>query len=325
MSEQKIKKEAAVYFLSISLLLAAAPHLRAENKNELRLYYKLQSVIPRPAYYAKLQYFFKRQSADSYYLLQGFACNTGGFIPSLTIANLRAAYTRDFLQKAGLPENRLKIASGFVFPDSPKALHRRIELRSFPDQKKWRAAYKAAQSQLKIGNEDPVKREDKTWEELKFVLAFIGSLVFLRFLFVLLSFLKKNKHRLSRSQAKALESLTEREIKPIVGRGPLPSLRSVKAFLENPRRFHDMMQSQKSKKQKKTVEGISIAGIIQPQFKEKNLKQLAKAPVHALTGLTPRHGRLLKEAFGVETVEDFAKLKYVEVAKAIVILSRWES
>lgn len=79
-----------------------------------------------------------------------------------------------------------------------------------------------------------------------------------------------------------------------------------------------------SKKKKTTGRGPSIRGALDREFEHLTLSELAKAPVNALEGLTPRHARLLEEGFGVRTLEDLSRLKYVEIARAIVVLSEFE-
>lgn len=69
---------------------------------------------------------------------------------------------------------------------------------------------------------------------------------------------------------------------------------------------------------------ISIKSAVDKKYEEKSLSIIAKSPVDALQGISPRHARLLKEGFGINTVEDLAKLKYFEIAKAIVVLSKYE-
>ncbi|MBX7056431.1 MAG: hypothetical protein K1X75_00085 [Leptospirales bacterium] len=69
---------------------------------------------------------------------------------------------------------------------------------------------------------------------------------------------------------------------------------------------------------------MSIRGAVDKPFESMTLKQLAGSPVHALEGLTPRHARLLEEAFGIRNLEDLARLKYVEIARAICLLAQYE-
>ena len=50
-------------------------------------------------------------------------------------------------------------------------------------------------------------------------------------------------------------------------------------------------------------------------------KELANAPVDAISGISENDGQLLKEAFNVKTVSDLANLKYVRWAQAICALA----
>ncbi|MCB1324044.1 MAG: hypothetical protein H7A21_01075 [Spirochaetales bacterium] len=69
---------------------------------------------------------------------------------------------------------------------------------------------------------------------------------------------------------------------------------------------------------------MSIRGAVDKAFEEKSLGELRRSPVDALQGLSARHARLLEEAFGIKTVEDLARLRYVEIARAIVVLAEYE-
>lgn len=53
---------------------------------------------------------------------------------------------------------------------------------------------------------------------------------------------------------------------------------------------------------------------------DKYLSTILAAPVSALKGVSDRDGELLQEAFGVKTVADLAKLKYVRWAQALAAL-----
>lgn len=75
---------------------------------------------------------------------------------------------------------------------------------------------------------------------------------------------------------------------------------------------------------KKAINPISIRGAVDKAFEEKSLGELRRSPVDALQGLSARHARLLEEAFGIKTVEDLARLRYVEIARAIVVLAEYE-
>ncbi|MCB1306905.1 MAG: hypothetical protein KDK30_01935 [Leptospiraceae bacterium] len=75
---------------------------------------------------------------------------------------------------------------------------------------------------------------------------------------------------------------------------------------------------------KKKKSRFSIRGALDKPYESRSLNELRECPVDALEGLTARHARLLEEAFGIKTIEDLAYLKYVEIAKAIVVLSEYE-
>ena len=79
-----------------------------------------------------------------------------------------------------------------------------------------------------------------------------------------------------------------------------------------------------ARKKQTKITPITIKGALDREFEEKTLKELAKSPIHALEGLSPRHARLMEEGFGIKTIEDLAKLKYFEIAKAITTLAKYE-
>ncbi|MBI3394587.1 MAG: hypothetical protein HY042_02010, partial [Spirochaetia bacterium] len=125
---------------------------------------------------------------------------------------------------------------------------------------------------------------------------------------------KRDEHLLNDEEASALEMLTGGSIGPLLVRQEEPVL------------VEERKMAKKQVKQQKQVRvnPISIRSAVDRQFEDKTLSELVQAPLHALQGLTPRHSRMLEEAFGVKTIEDLAKLKYFEIAKAMVILSRYE-
>ncbi len=105
---------------------------------------------------------------------------------------------------------------------------------------------------------------------------------------------------------------------PSVGKkAPFQSIGNISQLLEKTR-------SRTTMATKTSTATSSIANVLEPSFANRSFRELCNAPVHALMGLTPRHGRLLEEAFGVSTIEELARLKYVEIAKAITVLAQYE-
>lgn len=70
------------------------------------------------------------------------------------------------------------------------------------------------------------------------------------------------------------------------------------------------------------IMNINIA--LDKAYEGKSFKELVGAPVAALAGISDKDAELLKSAFGVKTVGDLAKLKYVAWAQAIVTLAETE-
>ncbi len=52
-------------------------------------------------------------------------------------------------------------------------------------------------------------------------------------------------------------------------------------------------------------------------YEDKNILELAKAPVAAISGVSESDAEDLKKAFGIKTVEDLATNKYVRLAQGI--------
>jgi hypothetical protein len=59
-------------------------------------------------------------------------------------------------------------------------------------------------------------------------------------------------------------------------------------------------------------------------YEGKSLKEIADSPVDALQGVSAGDAELLKKAFNIKTIKDFANLKYVKWAQAIVTLAETE-
>jgi hypothetical protein len=69
---------------------------------------------------------------------------------------------------------------------------------------------------------------------------------------------------------------------------------------------------------------MNINKFIDKPYEHMTFKELAKAPVVAISGVSENDAKLLLEAFNVKTIADFAKLKYVRWAQAICALADGE-
>ena len=69
---------------------------------------------------------------------------------------------------------------------------------------------------------------------------------------------------------------------------------------------------------------MNIDKLVDKPYEKMLLKELVYAPVDAISGVSENDARLLKEAFNVKTIQDFAKLKYVKIAQAICVLATGE-
>jgi predicted RecB family nuclease len=64
-----------------------------------------------------------------------------------------------------------------------------------------------------------------------------------------------------------------------------------------------------------------IAKFFDKAYEAKSILELAKAPVTAISGVSESDAEALKKAFGIETVEDLAKNRYVKLAQGINFFS----
>ncbi len=60
--------------------------------------------------------------------------------------------------------------------------------------------------------------------------------------------------------------------------------------------------------------------VVDKRYEELPLKELADAPVAAISGISEGDAALLKTAFGIDTVRELAENKYVKLAQAIVAM-----
>ncbi|MEU0358747.1 hypothetical protein [Streptomyces cyaneofuscatus] len=65
---------------------------------------------------------------------------------------------------------------------------------------------------------------------------------------------------------------------------------------------------------------IDLGNVLDKAWADKSVSEVLSAPVSALKGISDRQGDLLNEAFGIKTVADLAKLKYVGWAQALAAL-----
>jgi len=69
---------------------------------------------------------------------------------------------------------------------------------------------------------------------------------------------------------------------------------------------------------------MNINKLVDKKYEKMPLKELVKAPVDAIQGVSEGDAELLKKAFNVKTIGDLAKLKYVKWAQAICTLAEGE-
>ena len=378
----------AVLLLATTALHAPPPDSATAR---LTLHFLLQEVQLAAQQKQQLRAFASGETANqtptksAYYLVQGFACDTGGFTVSLRVAGQRGRAVESFLTDAlpSIPASPAKPATGAIRTADPVVLHggdrekfRRAEVRAFRTAEDLQRALTVANqsaarwnldSRIALAGEPEQSNEHgdvagnddaRANLEMYFVIGLLLLLLCLGLIW-LYAGRRENpeRHRLSADEAEALEILTGGAVTPVPPRAandteddsdetkaagasnaskesaraqtnaaalhhatPPAEAGPIREFIRKAR-----TQNMGVKKKTKTkITPISIRGAVDRDFVDKSLAELSRSPIHALEGLTPRHARMLEEAFGIKTVEDLARLKYVEIARAIVVLARYE-
>lgn len=69
---------------------------------------------------------------------------------------------------------------------------------------------------------------------------------------------------------------------------------------------------------------MNINKALDKAYETKSLKEILKAPVDALQGVSEKDAELLYSAFKIKTVEDLANNKFFKWARAIQLLAETE-
>ena len=69
---------------------------------------------------------------------------------------------------------------------------------------------------------------------------------------------------------------------------------------------------------------MNINTIVDAEFAGKCFRDISKAPLSAMRGLSSKDAKALHQAFGITTIGDLAELKFVKWATAIKILASEE-
>lgn len=64
--------------------------------------------------------------------------------------------------------------------------------------------------------------------------------------------------------------------------------------------------------------------VVDKAYRDKDFRELLKAPVEALNGLSENDAKNLREAFAIRTIEDLANNKYFKAAEAIKRIAETE-
>ena len=65
-----------------------------------------------------------------------------------------------------------------------------------------------------------------------------------------------------------------------------------------------------------------ITKFFDKQYEQQEFSALADAPVEAIAGVSASDAEALKSAFGIKSVRDLAENKFVQIAQAVVALSK---
>ncbi|MDB5762008.1 MAG: hypothetical protein JWQ21_1003 [Herminiimonas sp.] len=66
---------------------------------------------------------------------------------------------------------------------------------------------------------------------------------------------------------------------------------------------------------------MNINKCVDKAYEDKSFNELADAPIDALQGVSAKDAELLKKAFNITTIREFANLKFVKWATAIAALA----
>ena len=369
----------------------------------LTLRYPLNTTVLDSSKRKRLREFAKKHYKEGYYLLlQGYACDQGGYKLASRTAGDRARNLINYLSPSLIPAGRYRVATDIVVYDEPRSPFRKIDIGVFEGLRNLEVALtrsnrlaqavnnpdnRARQREIlqqaeagewpRIGPSIPDETEgrpgpNKTgptrqapgWPGWLWLVLIVTAvfLILILVAFIVKQFEKRrmSKHYLSDEENEALQILTgesglpspafdphfepeedeiihenEGEITPVAvpksktsSKPETPvTVKSIAPGTIIQRSKPVMAKKKKTTKATKTTRKItprSINGALSKSYEDKSMKELARSPIDALEGLTPRHAILLEEAFGVKTVEDLSRLKYFEIARAIVVLSKYE-
>jgi len=67
---------------------------------------------------------------------------------------------------------------------------------------------------------------------------------------------------------------------------------------------------------------IHSGKILDKEFNSAEFEELRKKPVSAISGVSETDAILLKNAFGINTIQDLAENKYIKIAQLVTLISR---
>ena len=365
--------------------------IETQGDAALSLHYSLQATSLNAERQQELaDFLLEHGNAGFYFLVHGYACDTGGYHPSYRIADVRARNLRDALLAQNVRADHVLAVEGIVLVGEPRRDHRRSELVVFQDRRRFEEAARQSRRaadrlnrrarQVLLGGGDAngigadggntnAEAANASPSESPFPWLLIIGILFVLILPAAFIWLYRKRdrmgtHRLLPSEAEELAGITGsalpigirsegrtadvtaaqantepmnvKERAPHKSGGSGRKIRMTHARAEqaresrrsdyhNPAKIYDFVdRARRGTMAKKKKSRFSIRGALDKPYESRSLNELRECPVDALEGLTARHARLLEEAFGIKTIEDLAYLKYVEIAKAIVVLSEYE-
>ena len=70
---------------------------------------------------------------------------------------------------------------------------------------------------------------------------------------------------------------------------------------------------------------MNINKAVMQEHESKNASDIVKLPPHALQGVSENDSKLLKEAFGIDTIKELGENKFFKIAHALCILEKMDS
>lgn len=313
--------------------------LPTEGQNHVILRFDLASIEPSPAGLETLRSKIL-EGPPPHIVVQAWGCKTGGRDASLRVASLRGELILRFLEREFPGEKTVQLANPIASPTEEPERARRVEIDFLPTEIEAGIQFQSRNDLAQKINGSWTDRDAAEpngvsrvngWKFLYYTLAGLtGFFLIVSLTRRIVSNRRRNRHRSTPEERAVLQSISggTPELPIPAGSGVRPLVESLAPIEakktnngEGPMAFK---KSQKKKQTKEKSTGFNLRSLLDREFETRSLRDLKKSPIHALEGLTPRHSRMMEEAFGIRSIEDLALLKYVDIARAITVLSDYE-